>query len=236
MTFSIVARDAGTGQLGCAIASAVPAVGSVCVHIEPQVGAIATQSWVNPYLGIDGLAALRAGADAPSVIDTLLQQDPDREKRQVGIVDAHGASATFTGQECTGWAGSSAGSSFSVQGNMLAGAATLESMVEAFLSSASLDLSERLLLALAAGDRAGGDKRGRQSAALKVHAEEEYPLVDLRVDEHGAAVSELARVHGIASRQALPYTLMMPTRANPRGSRDLATESMLLQSPRERHQ
>ena len=215
MTFSIVARCPRTGMLGAAVATAVPAVGSMCPFVRASVGAVSTQSWVNPYLAIDALDLMARGASGPEALRTVLAADAGRELRQIGIVDAQGRSAAWSGTECTDWVGAIEGRGFAVQGNMLTGAAVIEAMVAAFEDTAGADLAERLMRALEAGDAAGGDKRGRQSAALTVHHVEAYPLVEVRVDDHPQPVHELRRVLGIFTLQTLPFVQGMPTRANP---------------------
>lgn len=215
MTFSIVARCPRTGMLGAAVATAVPAVGSMCPFVRAGVGAVSTQSWVNPYLAIDALDLMARGASGPEALRTVLAADAGRELRQIGIVDAQGRSAAWSGTECTDWVGAIEGRGFAVQGNMLTGAAVIEAMAAAFEDTAGADLAERLMRALEAGDAAGGDKRGRQSAALTVHHVEAYPLVDVRVDDHPRPVQELRRVLGIFTLQTLPFVQGMPTRANP---------------------
>jgi uncharacterized Ntn-hydrolase superfamily protein len=216
-TFSIAARCARTGRLGVAVSTAVPGVGALCPFVRPGVGAIATQSWVNPYLGIDGLGLLAEGKSAEETLKTLIDADPGRAVRQLGIVDRDGGSASWTGSECVDWAGHRTGPGYAVQGNMLVGEPTVTAMEEAFTGCASLDLPERLLIALEAGQRAGGDKRGRQSASLRVFDREEYPYLDLRVDEHRHPVAELRRVFEVARHQLLPFIGGMPTRENPLG-------------------
>ena len=215
MTFSIVAHCPRTGMLGVAVATAVPAVGSMCPYVKSGVGAVSTQSWVNPYLAIDALGMMEQGRSAPEALAAVMAADEGRDGRQIGLVDAAGRSAAWSGKNCTAWSGQIVEAHFSVQGNMLTGARTLDAMAAAFRASATQGLAHRLLLALEAGDAAGGDKRGRQSAALRVHHVEEYPLIDLRVDEHADPVTELRRVYSIARQQLLPFVQGMPTRAGP---------------------
>lgn len=221
-------------MVGVAISTAIPAVGALCSFAAPMVGAVVSQSWVNPYLGLDGVALLRGGMGAQAVLDEVLAQDPGRERRQVGIVDSTGASASFTGAECTGWAGQLLGPGYAVQGNMLTGAATLAEMEKAFLASTDQHLAERLVRTLEAGQRVGGDKRGRQSAGLLVFHEEAYPYVDLRVDEHAEPVAELRRVWEVARRELLPFVDTMPTRENPMGGVDAAVVDLILLPPSQR--
>lgn len=230
-TFSISARCAQTGMLGVAVSTAVPGVGGICPFVKTGVGAISTQSWVNPYLGVDGLKLLAEGLDAQHVLDRLLAEDPGRDVRQLGIVDARGGSAAWSGDKCTSWFGHVTGPNFAIQGNMLVGAPTIQAMVQAFSGGDGLTLPERLVSTLEAGQAAGGDKRGRQSAALLVHRTEEYPYLSLRVDEHPFPVAELRRIFEIARRQLLPFVEGMPTRTNPLGDLSKSVTELLMRSP-----
>lgn len=202
MTFSIVARDTRARQLGVAVASKFLAVGAVVPWLEAEVGAIATQALANTRYGPDGLALLREGATAGDALDSLLAGDAGRDDRQAGIVDARGRAATHTGHSCMAWAGGRTGLGYAAQGNILTGPGVVDAMAESFESSSGA-LADRLLLALAAGDAAGGDRRGRQSAALAVVQPEggyggnDNSLVDLRVDDHLDPVGELRRLHDI---------------------------------------
>jgi uncharacterized Ntn-hydrolase superfamily protein len=230
-TFSISARCSRTGMLGVAVSTAVPGVGGICPYAKPGVGAIATQSWVNPYLGIDGLKLLEEGNTAQQTLDRLMNADPGRDVRQIGIVDAKGASAAWTGGQCTEWCGHITGPDFSVQGNMLVGERTIGAMAEAFKAAEGITLSERLIAALEAGQAAGGDKRGRQSAALLIYKTEEFPYLSLRVDEHAHPVAELRRVFEIARHQLLPFVDGMPSRRNPLGDLPKTVTDMLMTPP-----
>ena len=230
-TFSISARCARTGMLGVAVSTAVPGVGGICPFVEAGVGAISTQSWVNPYLGIDGLALLRQGKSAQETLDLLMKDDPGRDVRQLGIVDAQGRSASWSGQSCTQWFGHITGPNYAIQGNMLVGEATVKAMAEAIEGSAALSLPERLVIVLEAGQKAGGDKRGRQSAALLVHKTEAYPYLSLRVDEHAHPVAELRRVFEVARHQLLPFVDGMPSRKDPLGGLPKAVTDMLMTPP-----
>ena len=201
-TFSIVGFDPDTGELGVAVASKFLAVGSVVPWAKAGVGAIATQAYANTTYGPEGLRLLASGLSAHEVIDSLTSMDPDREKRQVGIVDAHGNSATFTGKECIPWAGGKVGKHYACQGNILVSKATIEAMAETFENSEG-ELAERLLKALKAGEEAGGDSRGKQSAAILVVKEKGGYLglndryIDLRVDDHPDPIDELMRLLSI---------------------------------------
>ena len=204
MTFSIVARSADGAEYGVAVASKFLAVGAAVPAAEAGVGAVATQSYANLAYRPDGLALLRAGQSAQETLDRLTGADELRDQRQAGIVAATGPGATFTGTECFPWAGGAVGDGYSIQGNILAGPEVVEAMERAYLSTGvsgpTESLSRRLLAALLAGDRAGGDRRGRQSAALLVVTPEggygggSDVLVDLRVDDHGDPVPELGRL------------------------------------------
>ena len=233
-TFSIAARDPRTGMLGVAVSTAVPGVGGLCPFAKPGAGAIATQSWVNPYLGLDGLRLLEQGLDAQETLDQLLAEDPGRDVRQIGIVDRDGGSVAFSGADCTPWFGHLTGDEYAVQGNMLVGEDTIRAMAEAFEANPDDDLPERLVKTLEAGQAAGGDKRGRQSAALYVVKTEEYGYVDLRVDEHPEPVAELRRVWEVAREQLLPFMDMLPSRADPMGRQDEEVIEMILRPPAER--
>lgn len=233
-TFSIAARCPRTGMLGVAVSTAVPGVGALCPFARANVGAIATQSFVNPYLGIDGLKLLAGGPPAREALDRLIADDPGRSVRQVGVVDASGRAAAYSGAECVPWFGHLVGDGYAVQGNMLVGEETLRALAASFASSAHEDLPERLVRALEAGQAAGGDKRGRQSAALLVVHEEEYPYIELRVDEHPDPVFELRRVFEVAKRQLLPFVTGLPTRRQPLGSLPQDVRDALLRAPDER--
>lgn len=217
-TFSIVGRCERTGQLGVAVSTADVAAGRLVTWARAGVGAVATQSWPSLYLAIDALDLMAKGQGAQAALDEVLSADPGRSVRQLGAVDAAGGSATFSGDECTEWYGGETGPGFAAQGNMLIRGETVSGMAASFGSTAELPLAERLMRALEAGQAGGGDKRGRQCAALLVVDTEDYPLWDLRVDEHPLPVTELRRVYEIAQRQLLPFVQGLPTRANPLGS------------------
>lgn len=199
-TFSIAAADPATGEVGVAVASRFFAVGTVVPWARAGVGAVATQSSANTSFGPGGLELLSRGATAEETLRVLLRGDEGRDRRQVGIVAASGEAATYTGSGCNSWAGGRRGPDYAVQGNILAGEAVVDAMERSFLATAGKPLAERLLLALAAGDAAGGDSRGRQSAALLVcRAKGGYNgftdrAVDVRVDDHADPFRELTRL------------------------------------------
>jgi len=217
-TFSIVGRCERTGQLGVAVSTADVGAGRMVTWAKAGVGAVATQSWPNLYLAIDGLRLMAEGKTADAALERVIREDPGREVRQLGIVDARGGSATFSGRDCTDWFGGVNGPGFAAQGNMLIRGETVSAMAQAFESGHDLDLGERLMRALEAGQAAGGDKRGRQCSALLVVDREEFPLWDLRVDEHPQPVPELRRIYEVARLDLLPFVQGLPTRENPLGT------------------
>jgi uncharacterized Ntn-hydrolase superfamily protein len=199
MTFSIVALDPATGDLGVAVQSKFLAVGAVVPWARAGVGAIATQSFANVAYGPDGLAALEAGLSAQAALDRLVASDAQREERQAGVVDAHGGSASFTGRGCLAWAGGRTGPGYAAQGNILAGPGVVDGLVETFLAGGA-PFPELLVRCLAAADAEGGDRRGRESAALLVvragggYGGGNDRWIDLRVDQHDDPIGELARI------------------------------------------
>jgi uncharacterized Ntn-hydrolase superfamily protein len=220
VTFSIVATDAMSGDIGVAVASRFAAVGAVVPWAKAGVGAIATQSWANTEFGPQGLALLENGTPARQALDRMVLGDDARERRQLGIVDARGRAATFTGAKCMPWSGGISGDRFACQGNLLVGEQVVAAMADAF-RRATGDLVDRMLTALLAGDANGGDRRGRQAAAILVvregagYGKRNDRYIDLRVDDHPQAVSELARVFSVYDREILVRndTLLAPSRA-----------------------
>ena len=202
-TYSIAACDLGAGQWGVATQSKFLAVGSIVPWAEPGTGAIATQAYANPRYGPDGLALLREGASADEVVRQLTDADDGRDQRQLGVVDAQGGSASYTGSACMRWAGGVTGPGFAAQGNILVGEDTVAALASTFTRMKGKPLAERLLECLAAAQAAGGDSRGQQSAAVLVvernggYAGLSDVLVDLRVDDHKVPVDELTRLYGL---------------------------------------
>lgn len=200
MTFSIVAWDEPTGMTGVAVATKHLAVGALVPHAKSGVGAIATQAQTNPLLGIRGLRLLerRVATEsifdetpADAVVNLLLDHDEQRHERQLHLVDHNGNTAAWTGRDCIDWAGHLTFPGFSVAGNMLVGPETLDAMAETYQRAVGVEFCDRLIMALEAGDAAGGDKRGKQSSALYVMHQDVYPHLDLRVDHHPNPISEL---------------------------------------------
>jgi uncharacterized Ntn-hydrolase superfamily protein len=222
MTWSIVAKDAETGAFGIAITTKFFAVGALCPHGGGQLGALATQAFTNPLYGTDGLRLLAEGRSAPDVVAILTTGDPGRESRQLHVIDREGRTAAHTGRDCVGWCGHVAGQGVSVAGNMLVGPAVIEASLEAYRSRMDRPFAERLMGALDAGQSEGGDKRGKQSAALKLWRSEPYPVLDLRVDDHPEPLTELRRLYDVAHERFLAFMDAMATRANPAGITDRA--------------
>jgi uncharacterized Ntn-hydrolase superfamily protein len=221
VTWSIVARGPA-GEFGVAIASRFFAVGMLCPHARSGVGALATQALVNPHYGPEGLALLSEGRSPRHVIEKLTAADQGRDHRQLHMIDAQGRVAAHTGSACIDWCGHLAGEGFSVAGNMLTGPEVLEETAAYYRKNQSMKFAERLLLALHAGEAAGGDKRGRQAAALRVHATEDYPLLDIRVDDHENPIAELRRLYAKSLERFQPFATCLPSRARPAGITDRA--------------
>ena len=221
MTWSIVARD-GSGALGIAIASRFFAVGAHCPHARSGVGAVGTQALVNPHYGPQALALLERRISVEKTIEELIRQDEGRDHRQVHLIDAQGRVAAHTGKACIEWCGHRAGEGFSVAGNMLAGPAVLEETASEFEKQRYLPIAERLIAALAAGEAAGGDKRGKQAAALLIYTTEDYPFLDLRVDDHAEPLAELRRLYEVSLERYQPFVSCLPSRKRPAGITDRA--------------
>ena len=219
MTWSIVARDR-SGAFGVAIASRFFAVGVLCPHARSGVGAVATQALVNPHYGARALELMAQGVAAEEVVQTLIAADEGREHRQLHLIDAAGRIAAHTGSACIDWCGQLAGEGYSVAGNMLAGPQVIRDTAAAYEAGAALQFAERLIAALAAGDAAGGDKRGKQAAALLIHGAEDYPLLSLRVDDHDNPLTELRRLLDKSLERYQPFVACLPTRARPAGITD----------------
>jgi uncharacterized Ntn-hydrolase superfamily protein len=236
MTWSIIARDSATGQFGIAVATRFFAVGARVPFIAAGVGAIATQAIVNPYYGIDGLALLRDGKSPHDVIAALLAADPGRDSRQVHVMDTSGRIAAHSGKDCIDWFGNIAGDGFSIAGNMLTGPAVLDETARVYAANDTLSFSQRLIKAMLAGEAAGGDKRGKQSAALLIHGAEEWSALDLRVDDHTDPLRELERLEAVSRERWVHFRKFMPTRDNPAGITDRATIDAVIEAATARRQ
>ncbi len=230
MTWSIVARDPESGDLGIAVASRFFAAGSQVPHICSHVGAVATQAFVNPHYGIHGLVMLAEGKSPQEVVAALTAADNGRDGRQLHMIDTQGRNAAFTGSACIDWAGHLLEDQVSVAGNMLAGPQVIEETLKTYLAAPETPLLERLLNAMDAGEAVGGDKRGKQSAAVKVYRGEAYPWLDLRADDHADPLKELRRLYAVAQERYVHFAKMIPTVANPSGLTDRTELDLKLQA------
>lgn len=221
MTWSIVAHDPATGAFAVAVTTCAFAVGASCPFVRAGVGAVSTQSMTNRYLGPAVLDGLARGLSPAAAIEGALVGDEGKGMRQIHAVDRHGRSAAFTGANCVEWCGEIASSGFSVAGNMLAGPEVVANTHAAFLAHGGLPLSQRLLAALDAGETAGGDKRGRQSAAMVMVTTEDFPDLSLRVDDHPEPLAEMRRLHGIWQRDRAPWLHDQPSKTRPAGAIDM---------------
>ncbi len=221
MTWSVAAHDPGTGAFAVAVATCAFGVGANCPFVRAGVGAVCTQSITNRYLGPAVLDAMARGLSPADAIEGALAGDAGRGIRQVHAVDRHGRAAAHTGANCVEWCGDLAGARVSVAGNMLAGPAVVADTLARFEAEAASPLPERLLAAMDAGQAAGGDKRGEQSAALLLTTTEDFPDTDLRVDDHPAPLAELRRLLALWRRDREPRLRTAPRKADPSGLVDL---------------
>ena len=219
MTWSIVARDDG-GAFGVAVASRFFAVGALCPHAASGIGALSTQALVNPLYAPAALDAMARNEDPAEIVRMLMRSDPGHDHRQVHLIDRAGRIAAHTGAACIDWCGHRAGAGYSVAGNMLAGAQVLEATATAYEENRTLPFPARLIVAMEAGERAGGDKRGKQAAALVVHTTEVYPALDLRVDDHAEPIIELRRLYGVSLDRFQPFVACLPSTRDPGGVTD----------------
>uniref|UniRef100_A0A9E7ZV03 DUF1028 domain-containing protein n=1 Tax=Bosea sp. NBC_00436 TaxID=2969620 RepID=A0A9E7ZV03_9HYPH len=220
MTWSIVAKDERTGAFGILCASRALAVGAVVPYGAGRTGALATQAFANPFYGVDGLRMLQEGCSAQDVVAALAAADEGRDHRQVHLVDREGRPSVYTGSACIEWSGSVSGNQISVAGNMLAGPQVVEETLAAYLAAPNADFDERLIMAMEAGERAGGDKRGCQSFAIRIWTEAPFPSFDLRVDDHLEPLVELRRLWRLAHQGYAPFQKALPSRSNPTGWTD----------------
>ena len=220
MTWSIVARHPETGAFGIAVATRFFAVGALCPHARGGVGALATQALINPTYGPRGLRLLREGVPAQTVVDVLTASDQGRATRQLHVQDTTGGIAAYTGDACVPWCGHLIRARFSVAGNMLTGPEVIAETARAYEESSTLPFPGRLIAALRAGEAAGGDKRGKQSAALVIYTSEEYPALDLRVDDHPDPLAELERLEAVSRERFVHFAKFLPTHSSPAGTYD----------------
>jgi len=198
-TFSVAARDPVTGMLGVGVSSKALAAGNICPFVRPRVGAVASQAWVNPFLGPRVLDLLQEGMAPDDAAATALSEDRYPEYRQLNVVDAEGRSFSHTGEHTDPWCGGRSGPGYAIAGNILVSEATVAAMERAFHEARAANLGERLVAVLEAGQEAGGDARGRQSAAVRVMCRTVMPYLDLRVDDHPDPVAELRRIYEVAA-------------------------------------
>jgi uncharacterized Ntn-hydrolase superfamily protein len=217
VTWSIIARDEPTGRVGIVVATRFFAVGAMVPHIRTGVGAVATQAFINPLYGPQGLALIEGGLSAEETVARLTAADAGRDNRQLHVMDREGRFAATTGAACIDWCGHAIRPTFSIAGNMLAGPAVLADTIRAYEAQSALPFARRLIAAMRAGEAAGGDKRGKQSAALLIHDGEDYPLYDLRVDDHADPLAELARLLEVARERWVHFRRWMPSHENPSG-------------------
>ena len=221
MTWSIAAFDPPTGAFAVCVATRALAVGASCPFVRAGVGAVSTQSITNRYLGPAVLDGLAAGLAPEAAVRRALERDEGRGMRQLHAVDGQGRSFAWTGDNCVSWCGAVRAENVSIAGNMLSGPAVIEATLSAYLAAVDLDLPGRLLAAMDAGEAAGGDRRGRQSAAMQIVTSEDFPDLDLRVDDHVQPLAELRRLVGLWRGQAAIRKGWAPTKANPSGETDL---------------
>lgn len=221
MTWSIVARDA-SGALGVAVASKFFAVGALCAHGQSGVGALSTQALVNPLLAGPALRGMAARRQPVDLLAELMAGDPGQALRQIHIIDDSGRGAAHTGAACIEWCGHTLRDGYSVAGNMLAGPEVVTATADCYAARAELSFAERLIEALAAGDAVGGDKRGKQAAALLIYTGQEYPSLDIRVDDHAEPILELRRLYQVSLERFQPFVNCMASREVPAGIIDRA--------------
>jgi uncharacterized Ntn-hydrolase superfamily protein len=221
MTWSILVRDPATGALGAAVATRFFAVGALAIHVEGRVAALATQAMINPMYASHSMARLRTGEPPETIAAALQAEDAGHGHRQLHMIDAHGRIAQRTGGDCVSWCGSVRGADISVAGNMLAGPTVVERTLAAF-QHASGTLAERLLIALETGEAAGGDKRGRQSAALKICTRDPYPDLDIRADAHPDPLAELRRLYAVSQERFAVFRRFLAGTDSPCGVFDRA--------------
>jgi uncharacterized Ntn-hydrolase superfamily protein len=228
MTWSIVAKDRDSGAFGVAVTTRSLAVGGLVPEGAGRIGALAAQARVNPLWRVDGLRLLQEGRPAREIVEILTRPDEGRAKRQLHVVDARGEVYAHTGTDCVDWAGHVAGPGVSVAGNMLVGPEVVQETLKAYEANAAMPFGARLIAALDAGQAAGGDKRGRQSAAIKIWGTEPYAMLDLRIDDHKEPLAELRRLYDLAQERYVVVAAAMATRSNPFGIYDTAERDRLI--------
>lgn len=216
MTWSVVARSE-SGSFGVAVASRFFAVGALCPHARSNVGALCTQALVNPLLAAPSLDGMAGGHEPMELLSAIMGADAGRSQRQIHLIDAMNRGAAHTGADCVDWCGHTLRSGFSVAGNMLAGPQVIEATADAYESGVSLPFAQRLMAAMLAGEAAGGDKRGKQAAALLIYDGQDYPTLDIRVDDHADPLTELRRLYDVSLERFQPFVTCLPSRESPAG-------------------
>jgi uncharacterized Ntn-hydrolase superfamily protein len=234
MTWSIIARDPDTGWFGISVASRFFAVGALVPHIRDRRAAVCTQAFVSPLWGIEGADRIAAGETGAGVLADFVARDRGAPMRQWHAVDGQGRVTAHTGAVCVDWCGHVCAPGVSVAGNMLAGPRVIEATLESFVSSTGRPFAERFLTAMEAGEAAGGDKRGKQSACLRIHRGEAYPWLDLRADDHADPLAELRRLHAVVLERYVHVAEAMPTAANFSGVTDRAPIDAAIRAAEER--
>ena len=229
MTWSITAKDPKTGAFGVAVTTKFFGVGSICPFVAAGIGAVSTQAFVNPTFGPRGLRLLAEGLPAEKVLDCLIESDEGRAHRQLHLIDTQGRVAAWTGDGCIDLNGHLLGDGFSVAGNMLAGEAVVADTFASFAAGGEKSLADRFLDALDAGQAAGGDYRGKQSAAMLIYTTEDYPRLSLRVDDNPEPLTELRRLYVESQKELTPFLDIMATRSNPAGFYDPETISGVIE-------
>jgi uncharacterized Ntn-hydrolase superfamily protein len=216
VTWSILVRDRETGALGAAVASRFFATGAICLHVEGRVGALSTQALVNPMYAVHAMPRLRAREEPAAIVAAVTAADAGADQRQLHVIDALGRIGQHTGTGCVAWAGHVRGQDVSVAGNMLVGEAVVRRTMQAYVA-ASGTLAERLLTAMQAGETAGGDKRGKQSAALKICSADPFPDLDIRADDHPDPLAELWRLYRVSQERFAVFRRFLPGTDSPCG-------------------
>lgn len=225
MTFSICAHCPRSGQVGVGAMTALLGVGKLVSHAQAGVGAAAAQAFVNPYLALDGLALLKQGVAPEAAVAQVIEADPGKAGRQLGLIDMRGNAAAWTGPRAQDWKGHRTGPHWAVQGNRLAGPEVLDAMVETYEASAGKELVERLLESIEAGEAAGGDIKGHQSATILVIDTEQYPLWELRIDHSDDPATAIRKLYKEVHNQLIEHVRRMPTRDNPMGDYDFSDDA-----------
>jgi uncharacterized Ntn-hydrolase superfamily protein len=220
LTWSIIARDTQHGKFGIAVATRFFAVGTLVPHSRAGVGAVATQALINPFFGSQGLDLLQKGQSAAQVTAALVAADAGRAHRQLHVMDRQGRTAAHTGDACVDWCGDICEPNLSVAGNMLANAEVIVATASAFRAQAAMPFAARLIAAMRAGEAAGGDKRGKQSAALSIQGEDDWPDLSLRVDDHADPLAELDRLETVSRQRYVHFMRFLPSHRDPVGTTD----------------